>query len=191
MDDYAGQSSADAPTSFPGDIDQAPDYAGQSRADAPTSFPGDTDPQPRPPDSMHPEWTPPTAQETAVNDAKSSAIWDTLGVIPIVGTISSAVATGVDLVKAGVSGIDGDSSGATRDLRDAELDAMGAIPIAGQILSGEALVADVHALDQREQGGSAADAPTFGDMWAEGQKDILPNPFSDPDAWTPTAPSTE
>lgn len=44
MDDYASQSSADAPTSFPGDTDQPPEYAGQSSAGSPTSYPGDTDP---------------------------------------------------------------------------------------------------------------------------------------------------
>jgi hypothetical protein len=32
-------------------------------------------------------------------------------------------------------------------------------------------------------------APLFSDAWAQGARDILPNPFSDPESWTPQGPA--
>jgi hypothetical protein len=57
------------------------------------------------------------------------------------------------------------------------------------ILSGEAALWDSHAQSQREEGATAADAPLFSDAWVQGAKEMLPNPFSDPDAWTPRGPA--
>ncbi len=156
----------------------------QSSADAPTSYPGDVTPEPTVPDD--PGIISPHDQ--AMTGAESAVAWDVLGVIPGVGTASSVVATGIDVVKAGVTGALGDTDDAKRYLQDATLDAMGTIPVAGQLLSGEALMVDGHALASRSAGASAEDAPTFGDMYAQGQSDMV-NQFLDPDSFTPRRPA--
>ena len=156
----------------------------QSSGDAPTSYPGDVPSDQPPPDDFGVI----SPHDQAVSGAQSAVVWDALGVIPGIGTASSVVATGIDVVKAGVTGALGDTDDAKRYLQDASLDAMGTIPIAGQLLSGEALLVDGHALASRSAGTSAEDAPTFGDMYAQGQSGIV-DQFLDPDSFTPRGPA--
>lgn len=79
-----------------------------------------------------------------------------LGVIPVVSTASSGVATGIDLTKAAYHGLTGNSDAASRNLKDASLDAI-------------------------EKGVSAKAAPLFSDVWAGGvsteRGGMFPNPF--------------
>jgi hypothetical protein len=103
--------------------------------------------------------------DVGYSDAWNATAWDVGGALPFVGTPVSVLSTAIDLGEAGISALEGDEAATGRHLSDASLDAIGIIPIVGNVVSGVEAVHDGIATHERGEGASNEDAPTVGDVW--------------------------
>jgi hypothetical protein len=100
------------------------------------------------------------------DDAFVSVIWDVGGAIPLLGTPISALSTAIDVGAAGLALAEGDTDQAWRKVKDAGLDAIGIIPVVGNVVSAGEAVVDGVQLNRRDDGVSAIDSPTVSDAAA-------------------------
>jgi hypothetical protein len=107
------------------------------------------------------------------DNAFIEALWDVGGALPFVGTPISYLSTAIDLGAAGLNALSGDSEAARRNLENAGLDALGVIPVVGNILSAQLAVENFDAMSRRESGASAEEAPTVIDNWAKNWDDTF------------------